>query len=38
VRGEGAKLTEGVVRASFAPLDAREREVLGDMLERPLAG
>lgn len=37
VRAEGAKLTEHVIRRSFAPLDAAERETLGDMLQRLLA-
>jgi hypothetical protein len=30
-------VTESVVRASFAPLDEHERELLADMLERLLA-
>jgi DNA-binding MarR family transcriptional regulator len=38
VFAEGRKVTERVVRESFAPLDADERAVLGGMLERLLAG
>lgn len=38
VRAEGAKVTERVIRRVFAPLDEHEREVLGDMLARLLAG
>lgn len=37
VCAEGRKATERVVRESFAPLDADEREVFGGMLERLLA-
>jgi DNA-binding MarR family transcriptional regulator len=38
LQAEGAKVTEGVIRKVFAPLDDHEREVLGDMLARLLAG
>lgn len=37
VREEGARITAGVIGASFAPLDEQERAALGDMLTRLLA-
>ncbi len=38
VFAQGREVTAQVVRRSFAPLDADERAVLGEMLERLLSG